>query len=135
MFYAIGEKSGQPLNTFEAMREKIEAAGFVNVQENVSKVPFGPWAQHPVYKEAGRFNLQQLLTTLEGYVERLYPCLMLIVNYYRYAIFLLTKFGIPEPWSAEEVQNMLTQVKIEICRIRRSMATLSPRGAQKPLDK
>lgn len=31
-----------------------------------------------------------------------------------YGIFLVTKFGIPEPWSAEYVQSLLTQVKIEI---------------------
>lgn len=77
-------------------------------------MPRGPWAQHPVYKEAGRLNLKQFLTGLEKYAGPLDPCLRLFLNDRRYRISFLTGFGTPQPLSAEEVQNLLPQDEIKV---------------------
>ena len=87
MIIECGEKSGRPFNTIEFMAESIKAAGFTNLQERDFKVPLGAWAKHPVLKESGRLYKQQALAGLEGYV-----------------LYLLTNYGSPKPWTAEEVQ-------------------------------
>lgn len=79
MFYKAGEVSGRPLNIFETMKESITAAGFTNVQEQLYKIPIGTWPKNKLYKEAGRLNLDQLLTGLEGYVLRGVPVYMKLV--------------------------------------------------------
>ena len=79
------------------MRSAIEAAGFINVHEKNQKAPLGEWAKNPLMKEAGKFNKLQMLAGMEGY-----------------ALFLLTHFGAPTPWSAEEVQVYLAKVRNEI---------------------
>ena len=61
----MGAKAGRPFNTYDTMKDSIEAAGFVNVQEKVYKVPVGTWAKHPVYKDAGRLNELQFMEGME----------------------------------------------------------------------
>lgn len=51
---AAAEKSGNPTNIPDFMKQDIQEAGFVNVNEVVIKVPTGDWHSHPVYKDAGR---------------------------------------------------------------------------------
>lgn len=47
------ERAGTSTGQYGAMRELVEAAGFINVQEKTLKCPIGPWAKHPLYKDAG----------------------------------------------------------------------------------
>lgn len=70
----------------ELMRPSIEAAGFTNIQHRWYKVPFGGWARHPIYKEAGECKMIEFKEGMQGWVT-----------------WALTKFGSPEPWSEEEV--------------------------------
>ena len=79
------------------MREQIERMGFVDVQEKVYKLPIGPWAKDPVLKEAGRLNWQMWRSGMEGW-----------------AMYLLTKFGSPEPWSKKEVQVYVAKARSEV---------------------
>lgn len=48
------------------MRSRIEAAGFTNIQQQDYKMPLGTWPKHPVYRDAGRVNIQMLKNGLEG---------------------------------------------------------------------
>lgn len=57
----------------------------------------GEWAKNPVLKEAGKFCKAQVMGGIEGYT-----------------MFVLTKFGEPEPWSPEEVQVYLAKVRKEV---------------------
>jgi hypothetical protein len=66
------------------MQEAIRKAGFTDVQEQSYKWPIGPWARDQKYKEAGIVNFQHWLSGMEGW-----------------CMWLLTKFGTPEPWSKE----------------------------------
>ena len=79
------------------MKAQIEKAGFVNVQEKLYKCPLGSWPKHKIYKDAGRVNMEHWKTGLEGW-----------------AMYLLTKYGLPTPWSAEEVQVYVAKVRNEI---------------------
>jgi len=48
------------------LRKMAEEAGFVNIQETVIKIPFGPWPKDPHLKELGMLNVAQILEGLEG---------------------------------------------------------------------
>ncbi|OLN96145.1 Malonyl-[acyl-carrier protein] O-methyltransferase 1-like protein 3 [Colletotrichum chlorophyti] len=45
----------------------VKDAGFQNVTHQKFKIPIGPWAKDPYYREVGMFNLVQLLNGLEGF--------------------------------------------------------------------
>lgn len=97
IFLGCSERAGRSLKTQETMRAAIEKAGFVDVQEILYKVPMGPWHEEPLAKEIGQLNYHHWDTGLEGY-----------------AIWLLTKFGEPSPWGSAEVEEFLTQVRMEL---------------------
>lgn len=86
-----------PLDTMDTMRPRIEAAGFINVQQQDYKVPIGQWPSQKVYKDAGRVAKMHYLSGVEGWT-----------------IFMLTHFGQPQPWSIEKVQVWLAKVRNEI---------------------
>lgn len=90
-------KSGRPLDTLDTMREQIEKAGFVDIHEKVYKWPIGPWPKDPVLKETGRLNHHMWKAGMEGW-----------------AMYLLTKFGLPQPWSKEEVQVYVAKARAEV---------------------
>ena len=97
MFERCCEKMGKNIDTMKYIRPRIEHAGFTNIHEKTYRVPVGEWAKNPILKEAGKFQKMHILSGLEGY-----------------ALFLLTKFGEPEPWLPEEVQVYLAKVRKEI---------------------
>lgn len=96
-FMGCSERAGRSLTVQETMRSKIEKAGFIDVHEQVYKVPIGPWAKDKVYKEVGQLNYHHWVTGMEGY-----------------AMWLLTKFGAPSPWTPDEVQVYLAKVRAEM---------------------
>lgn len=90
-------RSEHPVDTLDTMRAEIEKAGFVDIQEKVYKWPIGAWPKNQLLKEAGRLNWHMWKTGMDGY-----------------ATYLLTKFGLPEPWSPEEVQVYVGKARAEI---------------------
>lgn len=111
-------KSGRRGDTTDTMRADIEEAGFINVHEKKVKVPCGEWAKHPVMKEAGKLHQAQFKAGMEGY-----------------ALYLLTNYGEPEPWTVEQVQVYLSQVRKAIDDKRIHKYAIYKRvWAQKPLD-
>ena len=79
------------------MRRAIERAGFINVQDDLFKCPIGSWPRDKRLKEAGRVNFDHWSGGLDGW-----------------AMFLLTKFGVPQPWSADEVRVYVAKVRAEM---------------------
>lgn len=67
MIIDAGGQSGKHFDTSDTMKAAIEAAGFVNVQEKVYKIPIGEWTKNPLLKEAGKFNKAHILAGIEGY--------------------------------------------------------------------
>ena len=64
-FERMGAKAGRPFNTYDTMKDSIEATGFTNIQEKIYKVPIGTWAKHPMLKDAGRMNEEQFREGME----------------------------------------------------------------------
>lgn len=92
VFWRCAEKSGRPLDTEQTMRASVEKAGFVNVHEKLYKCPIGGWPKEKIYKDAGNVNRAHWNAGLEGW-----------------SMWLLTKFGEPTPWNADEVQVWVAQ--------------------------
>ncbi|KAJ5928422.1 hypothetical protein N7466_007378 [Penicillium verhagenii] len=97
IWHPVSERAGRPFQVQDKMRSSLERAGFVEIQEKVYKVPVGPWARDPVLKELGLLHNQHWATGLEGY-----------------CMWLLTTFGLPTPWSPEEVQVFLAKTRSEL---------------------
>jgi trans-aconitate methyltransferase len=100
-FLDCAQRAGRPLDTQLTMKARIEAAGFVDVQEVVYKCPIGSWPKDNRLKDAGRINLVHWSSSLEGW-----------------AMFLLTRWGAPEPWSADAVRVYVAHVRQELRRPR-----------------
>ena len=53
-FLDCAERAGRPLSTQLTMKEQIEAAGFVDVREQLYKCPIGRWPKDKILKEVCR---------------------------------------------------------------------------------
>ncbi|KAK5210157.1 hypothetical protein LTR41_003825 [Exophiala xenobiotica] len=96
-FLDCAQRAGRGLDTQLTMKAKIEAAGFVDVQEHLYKCPIGSWPKDKLLKDAGRINLAHWSSGLEGW-----------------AMFLLTRWGAPEPWTADEARVYVARVREEL---------------------
>ncbi|KAJ5951700.1 uncharacterized protein N7479_010113 [Penicillium vulpinum] len=95
--FRAGQEWDHPLDTLDTMRAAMEKAGFVDIHEKRYRWPVGPWARDPTLKEAGRLHYHQWTAGMEGW-----------------GMYLLTKFGVPTPWTKEEVQVLLAGVRKEL---------------------
>ena len=91
------ENWGHSLDTCYTMRSVMEKVGFIDVHEKARKLPIGPWPRDPTLKEVGRLHHYQWMTGMEGW-----------------AMFLLTKYGVPRPWQKEEVQVLVAKIRQEL---------------------
>lgn len=76
------------------LKQWVTDASFVNVREEVFRVPIGPWAKDPDMKQVGHINLVQILEGLEAFSLRL--------------------FCDVEGWSETEVTVLLANVRNEL---------------------
>ncbi|KAF2766154.1 S-adenosyl-L-methionine-dependent methyltransferase [Teratosphaeria nubilosa] len=117
-FLDCADRAGRSLNTQEEMKSRIEQAGFVNIQDHLFKCPIGNWPKNKVLKEAGRINFHHWTSGLDGW-----------------SMFLLTKFGAPKPWTADEVRVYVAKVRQELQDRKLHIYHLTRRvWAQKPYD-
>jgi hypothetical protein len=79
------------------MQDAFRNAGFVDIHQKEYKWPIGPWPRDQKYKEAGTVNYQHWMSGMEGW-----------------AMWLLTKFGEPEPWSHDEVIVYVAKLRAEL---------------------
>jgi hypothetical protein len=90
-------KAGRELTAIDTMSESIRKAGFVDVREKEYKWPIGPWPRDKKFKEAGVVNFQHWMSGMEGW-----------------SMWLLTKFGSPQPWTKEEVLVYVAKMRAEL---------------------
>lgn len=90
-------RAGRCCDTFTEMTRRIEHAGFLNHRVEQKKWPIGPWPKDKQLKEIGFVNGQHWKAGMEGW-----------------AMWLLTKFGVPYPWTKEEVQVFAAQMRNEL---------------------
>lgn len=93
-FFAAGEKLGKSLDVTSTMRASIEKDGFIDVHEKVNKWPIGLWPRDIKLREAGIVNVQHWLAGMEGY-----------------SMYLLTRYGDPEPWIREQVVVYIAEMR------------------------
>lgn len=91
------KEAGRELNAIDTMAENIRKAGFVDIHEKEHKWPIGPWPRDKKLKEAGVVNFQHWMSGMEGW-----------------CLWLLTKFGSPQPWTKEEVHVYVAKMRAEL---------------------
>ncbi len=91
VFDRIAERSGKSIRTWEEMRPRIEAAGFINVHDKMYKAPYGTWPRNQIFKDAGRCNIMGFKNGMEGYVMAVLTkvCIPLITKPSRLAVRVL----------------------------------------------
>jgi len=57
---------GKPMRIANKLKGWYEQAGFVDVQEEVFKLPLNPWPRDPQFKMLGRFHERNYLEGLQG---------------------------------------------------------------------
>ncbi|KXG52938.1 uncharacterized protein PGRI_081930 [Penicillium griseofulvum] len=97
LMQTCGDRAGRSCDIVLTMSESIKNAGFVDVHEKVYKWPIGPWPRDQKFKEAGMVNCQHWMSGMEGW-----------------CMWLLTKFGDPQPWTKEEVHVYCAKLRSEL---------------------
>ncbi|KAJ4181538.1 hypothetical protein NW767_014125 [Fusarium falciforme] len=87
-------KFGKPLEIAVDWKGKMEKAGFVDVQQEVRKMPIGAWPKDPKLKEMGRYQGVQQIQAVESYTPRLFS----------------TVLG----WTEEEIQVYVAKVRKDL---------------------
>lgn len=63
---------GKRINVARFHRQWMEDAGFEDVQEQVFRIPIGPWAMNPVLKEIGRVELAHMQMSVDSHTPALF---------------------------------------------------------------
>ena len=83
--------AGKPIRIANKMKRWFQEVGFVDVHEEVFKIPINPWPKDPQFKLIGRFWADSLMAGLQGF-----------------ALALFTRYW---GWSVEEVEVYLVNVR------------------------
>jgi len=70
LWLQVGSKIGVTFQAAEESYDAVTAAGFVNVEQRILKVPLGPWAKDKQYKNWGQWYLAFILQGIEGFAVR-----------------------------------------------------------------
>ncbi|THC90341.1 hypothetical protein EYZ11_010194 [Aspergillus tanneri] len=70
--HAASKMYGKDMTTVVHWKEKMEKAGFVNVREDIYKVPQSPWPKDPKLKDVGRYHQVNMFEALGPYCYALF---------------------------------------------------------------
>ncbi|KAL2855648.1 S-adenosyl-L-methionine-dependent methyltransferase [Aspergillus pseudodeflectus] len=70
--HAASKKFGKDMNTTSTWKARIEKVGFVNVTEEVYKLPQSPWPKDPKLKDLGRYHQVNMFEALPPYCYALF---------------------------------------------------------------
>ncbi|SCO76926.1 related to TAM domain methyltransferase [Fusarium oxysporum] len=87
-------KFGKPIDCAPLWKDKLIAAGFENVREEIRKMPLGSWPKDPKLKEIGKYQSIQEAQAIESYTPQIFSAVL--------------------GWSQEEIQVFMAKVKNEI---------------------
>jgi len=88
-----GEKFGKRFDIAQEQKQKMIDAGFVDVHDDVYKVPLGTWPKDPKLKQIGMYQREHMILSVESFTLAL---LTRVLN-----------------WSIEETQVLMAKVKAE----------------------
>ncbi|KAH8175553.1 methyltransferase domain-containing protein [Sarocladium implicatum] len=63
---------GKPLDSAHEWAQQLKDAGFVDVKEEIRKVPCGPWPKDPTLKEIGKVQLYQESQLIASYTPAIF---------------------------------------------------------------
>ncbi|KAM6523137.1 hypothetical protein FSOLCH5_003756 [Fusarium solani] len=66
------KKFGKPINSAPTWKQKMEDAGFEDVQQEILKIPIGGWPKDPSLKELGKYQLVQQIQGAESYMPAVF---------------------------------------------------------------
>ncbi|KAF5026816.1 hypothetical protein F66182_1100 [Fusarium sp. NRRL 66182] len=87
-------KFGKPVDGADRWKEKLGRAGFVDVHEEIRKLPIGAWPKDPKLKDLGKYQAIQELKVIDSYTPKLFEHAL--------------------GWHAQEIQVLMAQVKKEL---------------------
>ncbi|GME44272.1 related to methyltransferase [Neofusicoccum parvum] len=87
----ISTRFGKPLNVARLQKGWMEEAGFVDVREEIKKVPIGPWTKDQKLKELGRFERVHMNEAIEAHSAALYTRVLNYTTEQEKALFELIK--------------------------------------------
>lgn len=87
-------KFGKPADGGSEWKARLTKAGFVDVHQEVRKLPIGPWPKDPKFKELGKYQVIQELKVVESYTPKLFEHAL--------------------GWSVQEIQILMAKVKQEL---------------------
>ncbi|KAG5794788.1 hypothetical protein H9Q69_006173 [Fusarium xylarioides] len=87
-------KFGKPIDCAPLWKDKLIAAGFENVRQEIRKMPLGSWPKDPKLKEIGKYQSIQEAKAIESYTPQIFSAVL--------------------GWSQEEIQVFMAKVKNEI---------------------
>ncbi|KAK7402563.1 hypothetical protein QQX98_011668 [Neonectria punicea] len=88
------KKFGKPVDCAPGWKERLSEAGFVDVKEEIRKLPIGAWPKDRKLKEIGRYQSVQELQVVDSYTPAL--------------------FAHSLGWSMDEIQVFMAKVKKEL---------------------
>ncbi|KAM0378678.1 hypothetical protein ACHAPY_006385 [Fusarium culmorum] len=87
-------KFGKPIDCVTGWKDKMVKAGFVDVHQEIRKIPIGGWPKDPILKEVGKCQVIQSCAAIDSYTP-----------------MLLGKFL---GWGQDEVQILMAKAKKEL---------------------
>ena len=91
----VRESQGFSMKPGRFLETWLRDAGFVNIVAQKVILPLGPWPKNKHMKKVGTYNLLQMQTAIEG-------------------ICLGTLPNAPQPWTEEEIQVFLAQIRSDM---------------------
>ncbi|RFN46471.1 hypothetical protein FIE12Z_9306 [Fusarium flagelliforme] len=87
-------KFGKPIDGGTEWKERMEKAGFVDIHQEIRKVPIGPWPKDARLKEIGKYQVVQELKVIDSYTPKLFEHAL--------------------GWTAQEIHVFMAKVKKEL---------------------
>ncbi|KAJ4248093.1 hypothetical protein NW762_012863 [Fusarium torreyae] len=87
-------KFGKSVDCADKWRARLGRAGFVDVHEEIRKLPIGAWPKDSKLKELGKYQAIQELKVIDSYTPKLFEHAL--------------------GWNAQEIQVLMAQVKKEL---------------------
>ncbi|KAJ5408587.1 hypothetical protein N7509_002470 [Penicillium cosmopolitanum] len=67
---------GKDMSSISSWKERMEKAGFVNVKEEILKLPQSPWSKDPKLRELGKYHQLNMLEAMPPYSYALFTRLL-----------------------------------------------------------
>ncbi|KAL1845486.1 hypothetical protein Plec18167_001433 [Paecilomyces lecythidis] len=87
-------KFGKPVDTATNWERRLKDAGFVDVHQEVHKLPIGSWPKDPKLKEIGKFQSVQELQVIDSYTPGIFSRVL--------------------GWSHDEIEVFIAKVKNDL---------------------